>query len=181
MMAGPAMTPFAVLAALDRRARQCQAALPAAEEVRQQWAGVGFRLGGRRFVAPMEEVTEILTYPALSPIPHTKAWVRGVANVRGNLLPVMDLGGFLGRHSALVTRLARVVVIQLDGVHAGLLVDEVLGMRHFFDEERSTVPDDLGEELRPFVAGAFVRDGGVWLLFSMRALAAHPQFLKVAS
>jgi twitching motility protein PilI len=93
----------------------------------------------------------------------------------------MDLGGFLGRHSALVTRLARVVVIQLDGVHAGLLVDEVLGMRHFFDEERSAVPDDLGEELRPFVAGAFVRDGGTWLLFSMRALAAHPQFLKVAS
>lgn len=181
MMTRPATTPFAVLAALDQRARQSAAVLPASEETSQQWIGVGFRLGGRRLVASMDEVTEILTYPSLSQIPHTKAWVRGIANVRGNLLPVMDLGGFLGRHPALVTRLARVVVIQLGNVHAGLLVDEVLGMRHFFDEERSSVPDDLGEELRPFVSGAFVRDGGAWLLFSMRALAAHPQFLKVAS
>jgi twitching motility protein PilI len=93
----------------------------------------------------------------------------------------MDLGGFLGRHASLVTRLARVVVIQQEGVHAGLLVDEVLGMRHFFDEEQAVVPADLGEELRPFVSGAFARDGSTWLLFSMHALATHPQFLKVAS
>lgn len=180
MMAQSAATAFATLAALDRRARKCQTALPAVEEARQQWAGVGFRLGARRLVAPLDEVSEILTYPMLSPIPHTKPWVRGIANVRGNLLPVMDLGGFLGRHSALVTRLTRVMVIQQENVHAGLLVDEVLGMRHFFDEEQAAVPGDVSEELRPFVTGAFARDDSSWLLFSMRALAAHPQFLKVA-
>lgn len=181
MMAQAAATAFAILAALDQRARQCQTALPAVEEVRQQWAGVGFRLGAQRLVAPLDEVTEILTCPMLSPIPHTKSWVRGIANVRGNLLPVMDLGGFLGRHSALVTRLTRVLVIQQDGVLAGLLVDEVSGMRHFLDEERVEAPGDVGEELQPFVSGAFNRDESIWLLFSMRALARHPQFLKVAS
>lgn len=173
--------PFAILSALDERARQCETALPAAEEVRQQWAGVGFRLGARRLVAKMTEVTEILTYPPLSPIPHTKSWVRGIANVRGNLLPIIDLGGFLGRHAALVTRVARVLVIQQGGVQAGLLVDEVLGMRHFYDEEHAAVPEDLGTELQPFVNGAFARDDSIWLQFSMRALVADPQFIKVAS
>jgi twitching motility protein PilI len=180
-MAQSSASAFALLAALDQRGRQQAAVLPASEEVRQEWAGIGFRLGGRRFVAPMDEVTEILTCPPLSQVPHTKSWVRGIANVRGNLLPVMDLGGFLGRHSALITRFTRVVVIQQSGVHAGLLVDEVLGMRHFYDEERVAVPEDLDESLAPFVTGAFERDSGSWLLFSMRVLAGHPQFLKVAS
>ena len=180
MKAQAADPAFATLAALDRRARQRETALPVVEEVRQQWAGVGIRLGARRLVAALGEVSEILTCPALSPVPHTKPWVRGIANVRGKLLPIMDLGGFLGRHSVLMTRLSRVVVIQQEGVQAGLLVDEVLGMRHFFDEERTDVPADLGEELRPFVTGAFARDDSLWLVFSMRALATHPNFLKVA-
>jgi twitching motility protein PilI len=180
-MARSSSDPFAILAALDRRGRQQEAVLPAADDVRQEWSGIGFRLGGRRFVAPLDEVTEILTFPSLSQVPRTKPWMRGIANVRGTLLPVMDLGGFLGRHPAPVTRFARVIVIRQAGISAGLLVDEVLGMRHFFDEERSAAPGDVDEGLQPFVAGAFVRDGGAWLQFSMRTLASHPQFLKVAS
>lgn len=179
-MAPPSTNPFAVLAALDRRGRQREAVLPASEEARQEWAGIGFRLGGRRFVASMDEVTEILTCPPLSPVPRTKSWVRGIANVRGTLLPVMDLGGFLGRHASVFTRFSRVIVIQRDGINAGLLVDEVLGMRHFFEEERVAAPADLDAGLQPLVTGGFDRDGGIWLLFSMRALVAHPQFLKVA-
>lgn len=180
-MVHPNAAPFAILAALERQGYQRDTALPAEEEAREHWAGIGFRLGGRRFVAAMGEVTEILTCPPLSRIPRTKAWVRGIANVRGNLLPVMDLGGFLGRHPTLLTRLSRVIVIEQAGIHAGLLVDEVLGMRHFFDEERVAIPADLDEGLQPFITEAFGRDGGTWLQFSMQALATHPQFLKVAS
>lgn len=179
-MTQAAVPPFDALSALDRRGRQRVAVLPASGEVRRQWTGIGFRLGGRGFVASLDEVAEILTCPPLLQIPHTKSWVRGLANVRGNLLPIMDLGAFLGRRPVFMTALTRVVVIQQGGIHAGLLVDEVLGMRHFFDEERVPAPDDVSEELEGFVQGAFIRDGSVWLSFSMRALAVDPQFLKVA-
>lgn len=172
--------PFDVLRALEQRGRDHHAELPAQEEVRRVWGGIGFRLGGKRFVAPLDEVVEILTYPSLSVVPRTKIWVRGIANVRGTLLPIMDLNGYLGRRLATLTRLSRVVVINHDGVAAGLLVDEVLGMRHFFEEDLRGVPGDVEDVLQPYLTGAFPLEEGTWYVFSMRALAKHPQFLKVA-
>ncbi len=172
---------FSLLQSLEQRGRDHAAALPVQDEVHERWAGIGFRLGGWRLVASMGDVVEILTYPQLSPVPRTKAWVRGIANVRGNLLPIMDLSGFLEQRSAALTRLSRVLVVQKAGVTSGLLVDEVLGMRQFDDEERVAVPGGVGETLRPYVSGAYRRDDGDWLVFSIQALVSDPQFLKVGS
>lgn len=172
---------FALLQSLEQRGRDHRAELPAQAEVRREWVGVGFRLGGRRLLAPLDEVAEILTCPPLVRVPNTKPWVKGVANVRGTLLPVMDLSGYLGRRLAAVTRLSRVIVVQHEGVSAGLLVDEVLGMRHFFEEERVSISADVDDALADYISGAFVREDEEWLVMSMRALAVHPQFLKVAS
>src|SRR5690606_29439903 len=119
--------PFAILAALERQSHQRGAALPVEEEGQPRWRGIGFRLDGQRFVAALEEVAEVLVCPRLSPVPRTKAWVRGIANLRGSLLPVMDLGGFLGHAPTQLTRHSRILVIHQAGVHSGLLVDEVLG------------------------------------------------------
>lgn len=60
-----------------------------------QWIGIAFEVGGQEFVAPMGEVSEILAVPELTPIPLTKPWLLGVANVRGRLLPLADLAKFL--------------------------------------------------------------------------------------
>jgi len=175
------MSPFALLARLEQLGRDHGADLPSQEEHQELWPGIGFRLGGQLFVTALDEVAELLRHPSLSPIPRTKAWVRGMANVRGNLLPVMDLGGYLvGKHSSL-TRSSRVVVIDIDGVFSGLLVDEVFGMRQFPRDDHRAPPGNLPEHLQPYVTGCFNSGGDQWLLFSMRALAAAPQFLKVAS
>lgn len=174
-------SPFRVLLELERLGRDHAAELPAQEEHQALWEGVAFRLGTRHFVAPMRQVAEMLKYPELSPIPRTRSWVRGIANVRGNLLPVMDLSAYLGDLPAGVTRSSRVLVIDIDGVFAGLLVDEVFGMRHFQDGQQRGIPADLPSALEPYVTDSF-RDerGTTWLQFSMEALAHHPQFLKVA-
>lgn len=173
--------PFELLQHLETLGREHAAELPSQEEVRQEWAGIGFRLGGSRYVAPLDEVTEILTYPDLARVPHTKSWVRGIANVRGNLLPIMDLSGYLGKRPVALTRVSRVLVVDHDGVFAGLLVDEVLGMRHFYEEERSGEAGAVDEAIAPYINGSYKRKDGVWPVFSMKRLAEHPQFLKVAS
>ncbi|MGD8428808.1 MAG: chemotaxis protein CheW [Ectothiorhodospiraceae bacterium] len=175
-----ARTPFETLQRLEWLGEQHRAELPAQEDARHTWSGIGFRIGGRRFVAPMGEVTEILTIPQVSRVPRAKSWVWGVANVRGNLLPIMDLSQYLGKGGVNATRLTRVMVIEQGSVAAGLLVDEVLGMRHFFSEERSQAPAQEDDSVQPYVDGVFRRDGSDWTIFSMAALAGHPQFLKVA-
>ena len=53
-------TPFQLLAGIDRRCRALAAGLPSQQEMQQTWSGIGFRMGERRFVAPMGEVSDVL-------------------------------------------------------------------------------------------------------------------------
>ena len=176
-----AASPFDLLVELERLGRDYAADLPAQEDPGETWVGVGFRLGGQRFVTPMTEVAELLKYPELAPIPRTKGWVRGMANVRGTLLPIMDLNGFLGDHASSLTRLSRVLVVPIENAYTGLLVDEVFGMRHFPRESLREPPARIDDRYTPFVSGRVEHDGEQWLVFSMQSLIDNPQFLRVTS
>ena len=67
------------------------APLPHKEEVQAQWQGLGFLVGGTRLVSKIGDVTELLQMPKLTPLPAVKSWVKGIANIRGRLVPIVDL------------------------------------------------------------------------------------------
>lgn len=172
-------TPFQRLNHLAQRYRVQAAGLPSQQEAVQTWSGIGFRMGERFFVAPMGEIGEVLHEPRHTLLPGVKKWVKGVANVRGRLLPIMDLNGFLGAELSALRKKRRVLVVEHQEVFAGLTVDEVFGMQHFpvdiFSEELPAVD----ENLKPFLYGVFEREQP-WLVFSPHALAQHPEFLNVS-
>lgn len=176
-----AESPFELLRQLDRLGRGHKAELPSREDHAVYWTGVGFRLGGQHFVSSMGEISELLKYPDLAPVPRTRPWLRGVANVRGNLLPVMDLNHYLGGSMTSMTRATRVLVVEVSGMVSGLLVDEVFGMRQFPDTERSVAVDGVEERIAPYITGQFNSDGERWFTFSMKALVENPLFLQVAA
>lgn len=86
-------TAFELLLDMDRRCRSLAAGLPLQEAHQQDWVGIGFRMGEQRFVAPIGEIAEILHEPHHAVMPGVKFWVAGIANLRGRLLPLMDLCG----------------------------------------------------------------------------------------
>jgi len=174
-----AQSPFAILLQIDTRCRQLAAGLPSQQEVLQTWSGIGFRMGDRHFVAPMGEVSEVLHEQRYTLLPGVKGWVRGVANVRGRLLPVMDLCGFFGGELSPLRRQRRLLVVDYREVFAGLTVDEVFGMQHFPVESYSEEVPPLEASVRPFVQGVFQREQP-WLVFSPHLLAQDPGFLDVA-
>ena len=172
-------TPFQLLVGIDHRCRAFAAGLPSQKEVLQTWSGIGFRMGGRHFVAPMGEVSEVLHEPRFTLLPGVKSWVKGVANVRGRLLPVMDLCGFFGHDLSLVRKQRRVLIVDHQEVFAGLTVDEVIGMQHFSVEAFSEQLPPLEAKIQPFIHGVFQREQP-WLVFSPHALAQHQDFIEVA-
>lgn len=174
-------SPLEILLELEQRSRRNAAGLPQQIEIRSTWDGIGFRLGAYKFVAAMEAVREILTQPNLTRVPGVKDWVKGVANVRGNLLPVIDLGDFLAGAPSASQRRARVLVVQHRGLGAGLLVDEVLGMRHFLEEEFSREKHGTGEEFRGYLDGVYRQAGEQWWVFDLRRLVESPAFMQVAA
>ncbi|WP_163836152.1 chemotaxis protein CheW [Spartinivicinus ruber] len=174
-------TPFKILQDIAKRSKQHAAGLPAQVEVKAHWSGVGFRIGDQHFVAPMEEVAEILPVPNYTQLPGVKPWVKGIANVRGRLIPIMDLPDFLGDRLSTVRKLRRILVVEYNEIVSGLVVDEVLGMQHFaIDGFMNQIPRETPESLQSFLTGSYERDDDLWLVFSLFALAEHPDFLQVA-
>lgn len=179
-MAEP-LEPFAALVALAQRSVEHARGLPAQIEVKPTWSGVGFTLAGQRCVAPMAEVAEVLVVPAATRLPGVQPWVRGVANVRGRLLPLIDLEGFFGGQLGGNRKRQRVLVLEYGDLYTGLLVGEMHGMQHFPVDSFHNEPIEELAPMRPFLAGAYrVRDLD-WAVFSPFRLARDTRFFNAAA
>ncbi len=172
---------FIKLLEIAERSKQRALGLPADGQAQEFWSGVGFTLGGQLFVAPMGEVSEVLSVPRYTSVPGVKAWVKGLANVRGRLLPIMDLLGFFNRSSTLHEHKRRLMVIDQGDIFSGLVVEEVLGMQHFAVGAYGLELPPIAPEFQPYVQGAFLRDGQLWPVFMLSRLVEDPQFLQAAA
>jgi twitching motility protein PilI len=173
--------PILLLHELAQRSRDQAHGLPQQIEIKATWEGVGFRLGDKDWVVPLEQVKEILTKVNISRIPSAKEWVRGVANVRGTLLPILDLNGFLSGQLTKMSRHSRILVMQHKGIVAGLLVEEVTGMRHFLEEEFISDTSDLDVTFKQMLMGQYRQRGESWGVFNINHLAELPEFMHVAA
>lgn len=174
--------PFELLKELDRRARAAGQGQPAAAAVGPEWVGIAFRLGGEAFLLAREETREVMAYPtAVTRVPGARSWIRGLANLRGQLLPVIDLRAFLGSGATTVGRTTRVLVAAHRDIPAGLAVDEVMGFRRFYESEFSAELPPTLLRCERYLAGAFKRGAEVWPVFSVRTLLESPQFLQAAA
>jgi twitching motility protein PilI len=180
MSTASVIDPAAILRTLERRCAASAASLPDRVERRNEWSGVAFRVGEHRLLASLGEVVETLVCPPLTAVPNTCKWVRGIANVRGKLLPVIDLNAYLGMDPAANTRRTRVLVLDCRGVYSGLVVDEVLGLRHFPETACLEASDGVPASLSAYVTRGFELDGQFWGILSLSALAESPQFLQTA-
>ncbi|WP_223518064.1 chemotaxis protein CheW [Pseudomonas sp. GL-B-19] len=172
------LTAFELLLQIDQRCRLLAADLPSQPTRQDSWSGIGFRLGEDWYVAPMGEVSEVLHEPRFTQLPGVKPWVKGVANLRGRLLPIMDLYGFFGHEVSAARKQRRVLVVEHDEVFAGLLVDEVFGLQHFAQDSLEPA-DQWSGPMSAFVKGRFQREQ-TWQVFSPFALAQSQSFMHVA-
>ncbi|MFJ3367770.1 chemotaxis protein CheW [Pseudomonas sp. NPDC086251] len=172
------LTAFELLLQIDQRCRLLAADLPSQPTRQDSWSGIGFRLGEHWYVAPMGEVSEVLHEPRFTQLPGVKPWVKGVANLRGRLLPIMDLYGFFGHELSAVRKQRRVLVVEHEDVFAGLMVDEVFGLQHFAQDSLEPM-ETLGGPIAPFIKGRFQREQS-WQVFSPFALVQSQSFMLVA-
>jgi len=177
---GQSRTAFELLLDIDQRCRQHASRLPSHESQLQHWSGIGFRVGGHWYVAPMAEISEVLPSPRCTLVPGVKPWMAGVANVRGRLLPVIDLCSFFGHERSSPSRQRRVLVVDQADLFVGLLVDEVLGLQHFVLQSLDAAhAADVDRQACAYLQGHFRRERA-WAVFSPTLLINAPAFMDVA-
>lgn len=181
MSAPQTPSPFELLLDLDRRSRAQATGLPVPDEVREQWPGVAVQIRAQTLLVPMTNVGEVVSPPSIAPVPGVKPWVLGIANMRGTLLPIMDLQGLLYGQSVLAeVRGQRIVVVNHRGVSAGLQVDAVLGIKHVWVDAQAEELPPLDAELSPYVEDAFHHGSACYAVFSVPKLVESDLFMDVA-
>lgn len=172
--------PFQLLAQISAAGARNALPLPDEEALADDWRGIGFRLAGQIFVAPMSEVDEVLTLPTYTKVPGVKHWLNGVANIRGRLLSVVDLGAMLSNKPCVTSVKSRVLTIRKDDLYSGVIVDEVLGLQTFssHDQFEEKVENSDSES---FFTGGFEKDGQLWTVFSLHQLVDTAEFLSVTA
>jgi twitching motility protein PilI len=151
------------------------------EQPGQSWLAVD--CAGQGVLFPLRQAGEIFDVGQVLPVPHTQRWMMGVANLRGGLYAVVDLGSFLGLRAAPpegpAREQGRLVALNASlGMNCALLVDRLDGLRHAADMKR----DDKDQGSRPsFAASCWADAGGkVWQEIALAELAGQQQFLGIA-
>ena len=134
----------------------------------------------RRMDVPQGKYTLIfMGVPApVTRVPGARSWILGLANARGQLLPVIDLKQYFGSGELVHGRNTRVIVVNHREIPAGLLVDEVLGFRRFAEREFSPEAPPTIIRCEHYLAGSFRRGSEAWPVLSLRTLVESPAFLN---
>lgn len=171
--------PFALLQELERYARAALRATEDTSDARDEWVGLAFRLGSENFVANRADVREVMPVPEqMTRVPGSKPWLRGVTNVRGQLMTIVDLRAFLGSGGGASDRRNRVLVMASRDVPTGLIVDQVFGFRRFSETEYESDAPVPRLRCEQYLRGAYRRASEVWPQFDFSALLEDQHFLN---
>ena len=173
--------PFALLQEMEQRSRAAVAG-KVTGELPAEWVGIGFRIGQEQFVADRDQVREVLMLPdSMTRVPGTKRWVLGIANLRGHLLPLVDLKLLLGSGRTTLRRATRVISVNHRDIPAGLVVDEVFGFRRFTGNEFTDESPVTAVRCDRYLHGAYQRGQDNWPVFGLYDLIESDSFLQAAT
>jgi len=126
---------------------------------------ISFRIGAQEFCVDIMAVREIRGWTAATALPQSPSFVRGVINLRGAIVPVVDLGLMFGFAEPLPTEKASAIVLNVDRRLVGLVVSSVSDVLALADEEILPAPELGDRAIGAAIAGIGTRgDESVMLL-----------------
>jgi len=144
---------------------------------------LGMQVGAESWLVDLADAGEVIPVPPIAPVPLTRPWFRGVANIRGKLYSVVDFPAFLGGAAVALGEQARLLLLsERYRMSGALLVDRLAGLRGS-DQLRSQA-DGAGEAAaRPAFAPTRWLDaaGRSWQAIDLGALARDVRFLSIAA
>lgn len=131
-----------------------------------RWSGIAFQMQQQNYVVPLGEVSEIIYCPVLTPVPNSERWLKGLANVRGQLITVIDLAEYLfSTPSKRVAHQQKLLCLKHQDHYIGLFVDQVLGIQHFNKRNFFASSGNLEQVVEKYCSGHFSHNQLPWHVF----------------
>ena len=128
---------------------------------------ISFLIGTQEFCVDIMSVREIRGWTPATPLPHSPAYVRGVINLRGAVLSIVDLAARLGFPPTEPSARAVIIVAQVGHQVVGLLVDAVTGILTVTSDTVQPTPDVASDMARSFVTGVLAVEGRMISLITL--------------
>ncbi|CAG0993286.1 Chemotaxis protein CheW [Burkholderiales bacterium] len=141
---------------------------------------LGLSCGGDRWLVRLADAGEVVAMPPVTPVPHTRPWHMGIANVRGNLYSVIDFARFIGREPEGAAGHARLVLFgpRAGDLHVGIVVERVLGLRNLAE----LAPSGTAAGAPAWYAQCWMdADGRAWQEIDLSRLARDDAFLQIGT
>lgn len=106
---------------------------------------IGFIISGREYSVPILKVQEIMNTPAITAMPQAPSYIKGVTNLRGRIISIVDVGQLIG--NADPTRGNKVIVLSSGRLSFGILVDEITGVIEIEDSAVESVDDVMSTHI----------------------------------
>lgn len=119
-----------------------------------------FLVGEVAYGIEISYVVEIISVQEITLVPHTHAYVKGITNLRGTVVPVIDMGLRFGQGEVVYTDKTCIIVLSMDDMSVGILVDGVQDVTDIDDESIQEPPKTTGNSLKNFFIKAVGVSGG---------------------
>ncbi len=131
---------------------------------------IAFRIGDQEFCVNIMSVREIRGWTPATPMPHAPSYVIGIINLRGAVLPIVDLSARLGMREAEPTARHVIIVAQVKSRTVGLLVEAVSDILTITDENIQPVPEVSSDLEKQYARGILAIDTRMICMIELGAL-----------
>ena len=128
---------------------------------------ISFRIGDQEFCVNIMSVREIRGWTPATALPQTPAFVKGVINLRGAVLPIVDLAARMGLAMTEPSERHVIIVTRIGDQQVGLLVDAVCDIITVDEATIQQTPDVACDTVKTFVKGLLALDGRMISLISL--------------
>lgn len=129
---------------------------------------VVFQLNDQQYALPINETQEIIRMVDVTRLPNTNYYLEGIINLRGTILPVINLNRRLGLPEKEVDYDTRIIVVEREGSKVGMIVDSVLEVGSYTDSELEP-PNIIGSGAE-FLNGVVKKGENLWLMINLKTV-----------
>ncbi|MCL6447198.1 MAG: chemotaxis protein CheW [Armatimonadetes bacterium] len=124
-----------------------------------------FQLNDQQYALPIHQIQEIVKMTAITRVPNTRPYVEGIINLRGNIIPVINMNRRLNLPVSGYDDATRIIVVELKGQKVGIIVDNVTEVGRFTENEVEP-PSVVGDDV-DYLNGVVKKENNLWLLLNL--------------
>jgi len=140
---------------------------------------VGFRIGEETFGVRIGSVREIVRVPEITTVPNAQDTIEGVINLRGKIIPVIDLRKRFGQTQIVTDKKNRILVVELDGKLVGLIVNSASEVLKIPPSDIESPGSVFADNESSYVTGVGKLKGRLIILLDISKLLHRPEFKKL--